>query len=92
MPYNVPPRTPAARVGTLMVGLGAKEIKWKCQRRMCTTLIRRTDIGCPEHERILPDDLLALAKATAEMDPVRTARRRVILAADAVWEVKRRVR
>lgn len=93
MPYNMqaPRRTPSARVGSLIVGLGAKEIKWKCQRRGCSTLISRDEFACGAHLALLSEHQRAAIAVVLRSYPI--GHRMVTFAAralDHTWEERRR--
>lgn len=91
MPYNVPPRTPAARVGHAIVGRGASDLKWKCQRRGCTRAVPRSEIACTPDLALLSEPLRAVMLDAIERypigSPVVTEAARAL---DRAWEGKPR--
>jgi len=93
MPYNVPPRTPAARVGHALVGRGASDLKWKCQRRGCTKLIPRADFACPPDFAVLSEGQRLATAVVLRNYPI--GHHMVTLAAralDRTWEEDRHAR
>jgi hypothetical protein len=93
MPYNVPPRTPAARVGHALVGRGASDLKWKCQRRGCTKLIPRADFACPPDLAALSEgQRLAVAVVLRNYPIGHRMVTEAVRALDRTWDGARRVR
>lgn len=87
MPYNVPPRTPHARVGSALVGRGASDLRWKCQRRGCEKRIPRDVFACPDDLALLSEHQREAIAVVLRNYPI--GHRMVTMAAralDATWE------